>query len=266
MTTNKAHEVLHEIARLFEDPERLVGGMAATFIRATGDRPIDNWSWGNRMLAWLNNTVDARTFNQWRTAGRSIQRGAKAFCILAPCTYKVKKEDEDQDAVEKVKVVGFRAVPVFRIQDTDGAVIRTYEPPTLPPLSEVPKKWGIMVDYEPIPGEAFGIRGSYNFEKKQITLFTENQSTFFHELLHAADDRISPLKGGQQPDQEAVAELGAAVLARLYGGRIDRQAWEYIKVYHNDPAQAVRRLLPRVGACLSLILNAAGYGAELVPY
>jgi hypothetical protein len=173
MTTNKAHEVLHEIARLFEDPERLVGGMAATFIRANGDRPIDNWSWGNRMLAWLNNTVDARTFNQWRTAGRSIQRGAKAFCILAPCTYKMKAEDEDKDTVKKVKVVGFRAVPVFRIQDTHGAVIRTYEPPALPPLSEVPKKWGITVDYEPIPGEAFGIRGSYNFEKKQITLFTE---------------------------------------------------------------------------------------------
>jgi len=264
MTTTKAHAVLRELAQLFENPDRLVGGMAATFIRP-GDRPIDRWSWSNRMLAWLHNTRDARTFNQWKAAGRSIRKGARAFHILAPCTYKVKEEDADGNEVERLKLTGFRAVPVFRVEDTDGEPVPTYAPARLPPLIEVPARWGITVDYEPIPGESFGILGSYNPEKKEITLFTENQTTFFHELVHAADDRIAPLKGGQHPDQEAVAELGAAVLARLYGGRIDRQAWEYIRAYHDNPAQAVRQLLPRVEACLNLILDAARTDASLVP-
>ena len=264
MTTKKAHELLCELAHLFEDPDKLTGGMAATFIHGGNNRPIDRWSWGNRMLAWLNDTADARTFNQWQVAGRSIKRGAKAFYILAPCTCRAKGEDEE-DIPQKVNVVGFRAVCVFRIEDTAGAPVESYEPATLPPLNEVPERWGISIDYQPIPGETSGIMGSYNPKKKRITLFSEDQAVFFHELLHAADDRIAPLTRGQQPDQEAVAELGAAVLARLYGGRIDHRAWQYINNYHKNPAQAVRRLLPRVEGCLKAILTAAGYAESLVP-
>jgi hypothetical protein len=261
MTTEKAKEVLHELARLFENPEKLIGGMVATFI-CGGDRPIDRWSWGNRLIAWLHDASDARTFNQWKSANRSINKGAHAFNILAPCTYMATDADEEGNEVEQPKLVGFRAVPVFRIEDTQGEPVQGYEPPTLPPLSGVPAQWNIVVDYQPIPGETFGIRGSYSPDRKRITLFTENEETFFHELVHAADDRIAPLHGGQDPDQEAVAELGAAVLARLYGGRIDRDAWKYISTYHIDPAQAVRRLLSRVESCLTLILTEAGHSTN----
>jgi len=261
MTTEKAREVLHELAELFEDPERLIGGMVATFI-CGGDRPIDRWSWGNRLIAWLHKTPDARTFNQWKNANRSISKGAHAFSILAPCTYPTTETDEEGNEVKQLKVVGFRAVPVFRIEDTEGEPVQSFEPPALPPLGGVPARWGIAVDYQPIPGKTFGIRGSYSPGRKRITLFTENEETFFHELIHAADDRISPLQGGQDPDQEAVAELGAAVLARLYGGRIDKDAWQYINIYHADPAQAARRLLSRVEGCLTLILAEAGHSTN----
>jgi hypothetical protein len=261
MTTEKARAILQELATLFENPERLVGGMAATFIRA-GDRPIDRWSWGNRLIAWLHGTADARTFLQWKSAGRSVRKGAAAFCILAPCTNLVAEIDEGGDEVKRAKLYGFRAVPVFRMEDTDGEPLPSYQPQAPPPLNDLPAKWGITVEYQPIPGQSFGIMGSFSPTRKRITLFTENEATFFHELLHAADDRLSPLHGGQDADQEAVAELGAAVLARLYGGRIDRDAWEYIRIYHEKPAQAIRRLLPRVEACLGLILAEAGGAAN----
>ena len=42
-TTQKAKAILRELVTLFENPERLIGGMADTFIRGT-DRPIDRWS------------------------------------------------------------------------------------------------------------------------------------------------------------------------------------------------------------------------------
>lgn len=254
MTTDKARAVLHELVELFQEPEKLIGGMAETLIRA-GDRPVDTWSWGNRLLVWLHGTSDARTFLQWKGAGRSITKGARAFFILAPCTYTVTETDAEGHDVKRERLTGFRAVPVFRLEDTEGRPVRSYEPPALPPLREVASAWGITVDYQPIPGGSYGIRGSYSPTRKRITLFTEDEATFFHELVHAADDRIAPLQGGQDPDQEAVAELGAAVLARAYGSRIDRDAWAYIRAYHDDPAGAVRRLLPRVERCLSTILG-----------
>lgn len=261
MITEKARAVLHELVDLFADPERLVGGMAATLIRA-GDRPIDGWSWGNRLIAWLHGTSDARTFLQWKGAGRSIKRGTQAFLILAPCTYTVTETDEEGVDVKRERLTGFRAVAVFRLEDTEGTTLQSYAPPTLPPLQEVAKDWGITIDYQRMPGGPYGIRGSYSPTRKRITLFTEDEVTFFHELVHAADDRLAPLKVGQDPDQEAVAELGAAVLARVYGSRIDRDAWAYIRAYHDDPAGAVRRLLPRVKRCLSTILGEIKSPAE----
>lgn len=257
MTSEKAREVLHELALLFRDPDKLVGGMADTLIRA-GDRPIDRWSWGNRLVAWLHDTTDARTFLQWKEVRRSVIRGAQAFFILAPCTYTVRETDEEGEDVKKERLTGFRAVAVFRLEDTEGEPISSPTPPHLPPLIEVAERWGILVRYAPVPGDGWGIRGSYSPDKKRITLFTENQATFFHELVHAADDRFSPLKAGQDPDQEAVAEVGGAVLARIYGGRVDRAAWKYVRSYHDDPALAVRRLLPRIERCLRAILDEAG--------
>jgi len=83
--------------------------------------------------------------------------------------------------------------------------------------------------------------------------------------MHAADSRCqAEWKGGQDANQEAVAELGAAVLARLFGARIDAHAWKYVSQYTENPEQAVRRLLPRIERAFREIFSAAPDGAAAV--
>ena len=119
-------------------------------------------------------------------------------------------------------LTGFRAVPVFRLEDTDGDVLPTfdYEPPEPPALADVAERLGVAVQYLGRPNVS--AYGSYAIDRDEITLFTHNSQTFWHELAHAAHRRVlgergNELKGGQRPTQEAVAELSAAVLSRLYG-------------------------------------------------
>ena len=248
MTTQKAKEVLQELADLFMTPEKMTGALSVTLIRREGDRPIDRWSWGNRLIAWLNGTNDARTFLQWKKVNRYIKKGAHAFYILAPVNIKV----ENEDGEEEYRLVGFKGVPVFRIEDTEGDPVPEIPQPPLPPLHEVAEAWEIPIRFIPLIGEY----GHYSLTRKEIVLGVENPEIFFHELVHAADDRINGLVGGQDPDQETVAEIGAAVLARLYSQPMDKTAWEYVKRYHDDPAGAVRRLLPRIEKVLTMILTA----------
>lgn len=254
MTSEIAKKTLHKLVELFRDPDKLVGGLAKSYIKGEG-KPSDRWSWGNRLLCWLEGTDDARTFNQWKKVKRYVNKGTKAFYILAPCTVKVKvdKAEQEEDAeTEKVRLVGFRGIPVFSYEDTHGSPLPTHEPKQLPPLMDVAKRWGVNVTYAPKSGAAYG---AASVDGTKIRLFTHDEAVFYHELMHVADGKLHTQVGGQDPDQEAVAELGAAVLARLYGGRIDRAAWEYISIYQGDPAKAAKKLLSRIEKCLDLIFS-----------
>ncbi len=72
----------------------------------------------------LNNTEDARGFNQWREAGRYVKKGSKAFYILAPMFKKIREEKVSSGEItEKEILAGFRAVAVFRFEDTEGEPI-----------------------------------------------------------------------------------------------------------------------------------------------
>jgi len=259
-TTEKAQEALHQILQQFEAgtvPEAL-----AHCVILPQDVPASQWSLGNRMLMFLAGTGDARGFRQWQQAGRKVKPGTKAFYILAPRYLKVAPEDpdeeEEEEPEEKHRLIGFRAVPVFRIEDTEGDALPTYDPPQPPPLQEVADTWGLQVRYLPFLG---GPYGSYRPGKQEIVLATHEDQVFFHELAHAAHTRVSgPLQGGQRWDQEVVAELAAAVLMRLYGRRSNEGAsYQYIRAYAEQAKknvyQACLVVLREVGRVLEAILS-----------
>lgn len=252
LVTERARDVLHLLEELFKNPEQLVDTMAQSYIKGEG-RPIDKWSWCNRLICWANKTSDARTFKQWKEVDRSISRGSKPFHILAPNTYKVKAEEEDEE--DKVVLKGFRALPVFKYEQTEGEPLPTYEPPKAPPLLDVAKKWGIEVNYQP---QMIGHCGGwYSPSNKEIVLLTHDESVFFHELMHVADERAyEDPKGGQDPNAEITAETGAAILARMYGFKTDAQSYKYLKAYSENPVTALHKLLPRIEKALDTIFEA----------
>jgi hypothetical protein len=125
------------------------------------------------------------------------------------------KKDEDTDQ-EKLVLTSFKAVPVFKVEDTHGEPLdyQNIELPDLP-LMDRAQEWGI--DVKAVPGN-YRYYGYFSPGRKEIALATEDELVFFHELAHAADFIIKGnLKPGQDVLQEITAELSAQALARIAG-------------------------------------------------
>ena len=232
--------------------------------RAYGNQPCAKWSIGNFILMLVQGTNDARGFQQWEAVGRSVKKGAHALHIFAPLTYTITEINEKNGKEEKRTIVkGFRAIPVFAFESTEGSEIEkaSFNPPEPPPLFEVAERYGIKVSYDAFAGRALG---SCKTDGSEITLRVHDADVWFHELAHAVDARLSggKLKGGQDDEQETVAELTSGVLCQLYGiNGYECQAWQYIKAYNNDsPEKAIKQiynLLGRVEAIITDILQIA---------
>jgi hypothetical protein len=260
----RANSELEKIVELFSSKE-LPDLCAKALINAPG-KPSTKWSLGNQLLMLLAGTSDARGFRQWNEAGRWVAKGAKAFWILGPVRKKVKASKEALDEQNEPKeegsrdiLVGFKAIPVFRYEDTYGQDLPVYEPRSPPPLMEVATRFGMKVQYERL---APGVYGATDHANKTIVLATEDHDVFFHELGHAIHRSFEPKSGhGQDSEAETIAQLVAAVLARLYGRPADNFSWSYISSYarSNDPQKVGRlcmRVLDRTKKILDLVYTA----------
>jgi len=130
--SKKAKVCLQRIVDLFKEGN-IPKALAVATIPPQAGIPSAKWSLSNRLLQFLADTSDARGFLQWQEAGRKVSKGSKAFHILGPNTRVIKENDDKGQAVDKVIVTGFHAIPVFRAEDTDGEPL-PYEPATPPPL------------------------------------------------------------------------------------------------------------------------------------
>jgi len=169
-------------------------------------------------------------------------------------------ETGEEREEERVVIIGFRDVPVFRYEDTEGDPIPEpdYRPPEPPPLYDAARKFGVQeVLYTPANGD-----GSYGFFTrrggKRVVLHTYDIKTWFHELGHAVHSTFRELRGGQVPEQEIVAEVFAAVMCELFGIRgYHWHAWEYVKSYSSQDTQkalrAIFRVLSDVEECLKRV-------------
>ncbi len=197
--------------------------------------PADKWSFLNRLLMYLNNTEDARGFRQWQQVGRYVKKGSKAFYIIAPVTRKITAEKtlESGETVreEKTVLAGFKGIPVFRIEDTDGApMIREEHKVNIPcEFNGIIKELELKVQAVRFCGTAYG---SYNLINKEIRLASPDIEVFLHELSHAVDGRLVGLRPWQLKDQEVIAEFSGAVIGHLMGYKIPLgNVREYIERY-----------------------------------
>ena len=262
----KATEIGAEIVERFKNPAGLPAPLANVFIRRKDNVPCRSWSWSNQLIVAIRGFTEARGYRQWEQVGRHVKKGEKAVWILAPCVRKVATEGEDGAVEEHSAVFGFRSIPVFGLEQTDGQpllvdseVIRWIE--SLP-LRDVAESWGIHVEtFNGREGEALG----YFSPAGSIALGVENLSTWCHELCHAADSRnVGGLKPGQHVDQEIVAELGSAVLLTILGKPVDADlggCWRYVQSYaakvKRETAEVCIELLNRTCKAVDLILTAA---------
>jgi len=242
--SEKAKVCLQRIVDLFKAGS-IPKALAVATIPPQSDIPSAKWSISNRVLQFLADTSDARGFRQWQKAGRKVKKGSKAFCILGPKARTIKEADENGQEVEKNIIIGFFAIPVFRAEDTDGEPL-PYEPAKPPPLVDVAEQFGLSVSYQTFASRYYGY---YQGGAKRIVLASHESKVFFHELAHAAHERIEgDLKGGQVPSQEIIAELTAATLAQMYCPESNLGfSYDYIKSYAEKSKKSIDR------ACLAVI-------------
>ena len=259
----KAEEAAKAIVKAFENPTELPEPLAHMFFRRRDDLPCRSWSWRNQMLVALRGTMDARGFRQWQQVGRWVKSGEKAFHILAPL---VRNKTDSENVREREMVVGFRGVPVFAYEQTEGRPLPAASTAKhwidALPLVEVARQWGLAVGT--FDARATPFLGLYR-RKKSILLGVKNLATWTHELVHAADDRLGGLTDNRRHwTNEVVAELGAAVLLRLTGHETETDLGGcrmYIRRYSFREgltvADACGQVLDRTCNAVRLILDTA---------
>jgi hypothetical protein len=267
----KAEYVAAKIIEAFKSGN-LPKALAPIFIHRKDGVPCRSWSWGNQLLCVLYGTSDARGFRQWNEVGRYVKKGSKAFDILVPLMWTLKATDPKTGERKKIEVLsGFRAAPVFAVECTEGQELPIVDDEVVQwlnalPLVDVAKSWGLEIDaIDPKKSQHSVALGRY-YKGKAIALSVSNLSTWAHELIHAADDRLGNLnERGQHWRSETVAELGGAILLEALGFEVDSDrggAWHYVKTYADnagiEPIQACMQVLKRTCDAVNLLLTEAG--------
>ena len=199
-------------------------------------------------------SIDCRGYNQWQKVNRQVQKGQSSGYIFVPLFRTV--ADDDSDDGRKI-LTGFKAVPVFGLEQTEGDELPTfdYTPAELPALLDVATALGVRVEFCPLPADR---HGDVDAAGTVIRVGVEGDGsfkTFFHELGHAVHARIEgkSLQAIQDAQQETIAEFTACTLAHLYGYDYSGNAWEYISKYNADPIAAIMQALGTVEQVIALI-------------
>ena len=263
----KAADAANRIMQAFQTGD-LPKALAPVFIHRADNVPCRQWSWNNQLLTALSGTSDARGFRQWQKVGRRVKKGEKNFPILVPLKGKRTAQDPETGEERDVHFIyGFSSAPVFGVEQTEGDPLPPPDPAVMAwldslPLRGVAEAWGLSIDA--YNGRGGGAAGKYR-RGQSIALGVENLSTWAHELMHAADDRLGNLlEVGQHWRSETVAESGGAILLEMLGHdtQSDRGGcWDYVKHYAEtvkiEPVTACQRVLKRTCDAVALVLDTA---------
>ena len=276
MTNPSIAQITDEILDAFQTG-RLAEPLAETFLH-TGGLHCQRWSFLNQMVVYLLGYQDAATYRQWQTLGRQVKRGSHAFYLMRP-NLRTRRETDQETGEERTVQAGISGFGWFAVHPVEDTVPipdfegDTYDPERAVeritafvaglPLLGVAEAWGIRVttfDGAHQPALGYAVPG------KSIGLGVANLSTWAHELVHQAEHRLGRLKpGGQDREEEMVAELGGAVLLTALGQRSEADwggAYQYIKSYaraadREGLLKEVLHVTGRVAAAVKLILDQA---------
>ncbi len=117
----KAEEVATRIVEQFQTGN-IPTALAQVFVRRRDSIPCRAWSWTNQLITALSGFDDARTYRDWKPAGRQVRKGEKCFHILEPCKRKISRTDADTGEERTgFAIFGFKAGARFGLEQTDVA-------------------------------------------------------------------------------------------------------------------------------------------------
>jgi hypothetical protein len=235
-----------------DDWRRMLEGMAQL-----GSLSVGRYSFQNQILICQQRpgTRLAATFQTWKEHGRFVKKSEKGICILAPVLKKIADNDADDDAKES-RLVGFRLVTVFGVEQTDGDALPEVRLPDVTADEafegsvETLEEIALSIDGNPVSGIELRPRqdgdpasalGWYSPKTKQIVVVTDGQSraqqfsTLCHEVAHAHLHPIGDPHG--TPEREVEAESTAFVVCHALGLDTSKASFPYVGVWASRDQQ-----------------------------
>ena len=202
-----------------------------------------SYSFGNILAVARQRPTASRVagFSTWKELGRFVKRGEKGIQILAPIVgHRRTKNDEEQQADEKPRpvLIGFRAVYVFDVAQTEGADLPELEHNITGDvrdhrdrLIEFLARQNIALDYTeniaPALGVSYGGRIALLPGQSKAEEFVTLVHEIAHELLHKTDRRTKTTATVRETEAEAVAFIVGQGIDLEMG----RASSDYIQMY-----------------------------------
>jgi hypothetical protein len=216
-----------------------------------------NYSFGN-ILEIARQRPDATRvagLYAWNQLGRKVIKGQKGIRILAPMIGTRKKKDseanksKDPAAVNAPVLVGFRAVYVFDVSQTEGAELPAFTERTKGEVGEFRERLidftiaqGIELEFKesiaPALGMSYGGRIVILPGQEPAEEFSTLVHELAHEMLHKAERRTATTKTVRETEAEAIA----FVVSQTIGLDAGRASADYIHLYHGNAALLMESL------------------------
>jgi antirestriction protein ArdC len=207
-------------------------------------------------------------YQTWRRLGRQVRRGERGIRILAPCTYRVRDEETDDDPGRLV-LRGWRVATVFDLVQTDGQPLP--EPPVTMLDGDAPaglrdqlaaliRSDGYEFTVAPLPtGTPAGALGVTDHATRHVTVRADlpdaqQAKTTAHELAHVRLHRGTT----DRPTAEIEAESVAYVVCGAVGLATDAYSFGYLATWASGDTDAIRATGERVITSARAVLDGLG--------
>jgi hypothetical protein len=209
-----------------------------------------SYSFGN-ILQIARQKPDAQRvagIRAWNELGRFVKKGEKGIQILAPMIgYRRNRKDaateQEPDTKPQSVLIGFRAVYVFDIGQTDGAALPEFEHAI---TGEVGAHRDRMIDFlaaqniklefnekiAPALGVSYGGKIALLPGQSKAEEFTTLVHETAHEILHKTERRTMTTATVRETEAEAVA----FIVGQAVGLKMGTASSDYIQMYAGNAA------------------------------
>ena len=183
----------------------------------------------------------------WYQLGRRVKKGQKGIRILAPLLGTKRKKDleaeKDLTKQNEPVLVGFRAVYVFDVSQTEGAELPDWKERVKGDVGEYRERLigfilaqGIELEFKESIAPALGISYGGKIAILPGQSAAEEFSTLVHEASHELLHKCSRRTATTTTVRETEAEAIAFVVSQTIGLDAGNAAADYIHLYHGSAA------------------------------
>ena len=199
----------------------------------------------------------------WNQLGRRVKKGERGIRILAPIIgsrRKQQKDAEERASRSVPRLVGFRAVYVFDVSQTEGKELPEHAKVSgdaganRDRLTEFINTQGIELEFDesiaPAMGVSYGGRIALLPGQSKAEEFSTLVHELAHEMLHKAERRAAGTKVVRETEAEAIA----FVVSKAVGLEVGTASADYIHLY-NGNASLLAESLEVIQQASSVILS-----------